>query len=223
MKDRAELQKAILANLRRAKLVTPVSDYDAIAGFIALAEFDINQRLRARCMIVRATEAAGNGYLTLPVDYLEAVDVRLQNGPALTYWDRSAAADNLARTSAPVVVPPTDAMWISGPRYAVVGDQMEIYLPPGLVTETAAPMIELAYYRKQTLGPLPTDTNRVLQEIEPVYLFGSLAQSAPLLADDAKLQLWVGLYSAAIDAANNASQAAKFAGSRLVQRFRRIG
>ena len=60
-----DLQSSIAAWLMRDDLTGVIPD------FIALAEADMNQRLRLRGMLVRATTTiSGAGYETLPDDFL---------------------------------------------------------------------------------------------------------------------------------------------------------
>lgn len=95
--NRAQLKLSIHAWLHRASLRTPVStDFHAADGFIALAEQDMNERLRARCMIIRTTQEITGQYDTLPCDYLEMHDCRIAGGgPPLYYVSRDGTANAL--------------------------------------------------------------------------------------------------------------------------------
>ena len=165
-------------------------DFDAVPTFLALAEQDINLDLRARCMVVRATQLADGQYVPLPCDYLEGDSVRLMDGRELLYAPRGQMANLRALQvhgyySAggplygaggpyPYGGPP------GGPRYFdVVGDLMELWpyeAPPDPPPPDLHPyVVEMAYFRRQTLGPLDTDTTDVLIKLPrhlPVWLAG---------------------------------------------------
>src|SRR5215813_5042104 len=143
---RAQLRMAIMAWLHRASLRTPVaSEFDATTGFIALCEQDLNERLRARCMIIRTKQQIDQHYTTLPCDYLELVDLRLAGGgPPLTYVTRETTAnaywqmtnnspDNTGDSMGalppdyyPIVNPPAYPWGDGTPRhYTIVGNEIE--------------------------------------------------------------------------------------------------
>src|SRR5215472_10789585 len=84
-----------MAWLHRATLKTPIAnEFDAASGFVALCEQDLNERLRARCMVVRGRQQIDSQYQTLPCDYLEMFDLRLAGGgPPLTYVTRETTAN----------------------------------------------------------------------------------------------------------------------------------
>lgn len=240
--NRAQLRLAILAWVNRAQLRVPVSaTWDPTVAFTALAEQDINDRVRARCMVVRATEAVDGQYLTLPCDYLEAVDLRLGNGgPELLYMPRSGTAQTIWHHTtqapgdpnwsgyAPDYYPIIDGVpWNNGqPKfYSVIGSQME-FVPfptqdPNNSTVPSFP-VEMAYYQRQTLGPDDADTTAVLTTYPAIYIYGCLMQAAPFLREDSRVQTWSGAYQSAVTGANLEHERSRTQGSRLVQRYRRL-
>lgn len=242
---RAQLRLAILAWLHRANLYTPVSPtWDPTVAFTTLAEQDINEKLRARCMVVRAIEEIDGQYLSLPCDYLEAFDIRLGNqGPELLYMPRgqTATAVYAHTTQSPgdpsysgyapdymPIVNPGAVPWNSGqPKFfSIVGGQMEfVPFPDGTDTDADGnPIVfevELAYYQRQALGPDDGDTTAVLSTYPAIYIYGSLIQAAPFLRDDTRVATWAQLYQNAVNGANAEHERSRSQGSRLVQRFRR--
>jgi hypothetical protein len=230
--NRLELSNAILAWLHRAALRTPVPAFDAVPTFIQLAEQEINLDFRTRAMIRRAAQVADGQYVPLPCDYLEAEDVRLATGRELT-WRPRAEMGNLRQVQTgggpePVVVVPGIIALPGGPLYYdVIGDLMELWPyepPPDPPPDAYLPYtIELAYYAGQALGPADTDTTPVLTQLPGAYLYGALLQAAPFVRDDQRVKQWADAYASIKGRANNASERAKSAGSRLVQRFRRVG
>lgn len=245
--NRGQLRLSILAWLHRSNLNTPVSaTWDPTVAFTALAEQDINEKLRARCMVIRTSEPVTGQYLTLPCDYLEAFDVRLGNGgPELLYLPRAetaqavyahsssgAAGDPNRSGYAPDYMPsinPSAVPWNNGqPKfYSVVGSEMEFVPFPdsGTLDANGNPvsfLVELAYYQRQALGPDDTDTTPVLASYQAIYLYGCLLQAAPFLRDDQRVATWGQLYQNAITGANAEHERSRTQGSRLVQRYRRL-
>lgn len=229
---RLELSNAVMAWLHRLAFRSPVTDFDAVGTFVALAETDINMRLRARSMVTRVTQPVTGQYTCLPSDFLEAYDVRLANGPSLQYQSRSDLAD--ARW-ARILNAPGDPAWsgYSPPAipwnngqptfYSIVGAEMELSPFPDEGNPNAVlPDLELAYYQRQTLGAADTDTTVVLTQYPAIYLYGALVQSAPFLRDDPRVATWSGLYEAEVNGANSEAERARFQGTRLTQRYRRL-
>lgn len=243
--NRAQLTLAIQAWLHRSSFRTPVSDtFNAVAGFIALAEQGLNDTLRARCMVVRATQPVEGQYMTLPCDYLEMLDARIVNGPPLNYMARSDLAMALYEqtNTAPgawqggTQLPPDYTPQLRPPAYPwnngvprnfnIVGGEIEFSpfpvpdpsLPPGQLQTW--PLCEMAYYQRLGLGMGDDDTNSVLLTYPAAYIYGALIQSAPFLRDDGRVKLWTDMFSAAVTSANVEHERARSQGGRLVQRFR---
>lgn len=246
--NRGELVQAILAWLHRAVLRTPVANvFDATAGFIALCEQDLNARLRARCMVVRANQTIDGQYTSLPVGYLEPLDFRLAGGgPPLTYVTRETAANALwqavqnnpgASGAAGFSVPPDYYPILNPPaypwgdgtpsRFTMVGDELEWSpfpkLPEGADPASFTwPVVELAYYRRINLGLNDSDSNAVLATYPACYIYGSLIHAAPFLRDDSRVTVWQGFYDGAIAGANAEHERARTQNTPLRQRFRRL-
>lgn len=239
--NRAQLRLAILAWLHRGNLTTPVSStWDPTLAFTALAEQDINEKTRARCMVIRTSETITGQYLTLPCDYLEMVDARIGGGgPELLYMPRADTASAIYghTTQAPgdptfsgyapdyyPSVDPNSVPWNNGqPKYfSVIGSQIEFVPFPDSTGTTPSYPIELAYYQRQALGPNDTDTTAILTSYPAIYIYGCLIQAAPFLRDDARVQVWGGLYQNAWMGANAEHERSRTQGSRLRQRYRRL-
>lgn len=229
---RLDLSSAILSFLHRATIRSPVADFDAVPVFIQLAEEDINLRVRARSMIARVSQPVIGQYTPLPCDFLEAYDVRLENGPELKYQPRGMMAN--ARWARVLNVPgdpawsgysPPAIPWNNGQPnfYSIVGGEMELSpFPDAGNPAPQLPNLELAYYQRQILDPDDDATTPVLTNYPSIYIYGALVQSAPFLRDDPRIATWSGLYTAAVDAANAAGERARWQGTRLQQRYARL-
>jgi hypothetical protein len=247
--NRQSLVLSIMAWLHRASLRTPVAnEFDASAGFIALCEQDLNERLRARCMILRTQQEIDGQYTTLPCDYLELFDLRLAGGgPPLSYVTRETAANAYWQYTSnspgnagdsigalppdfyPIVNQPAYPWGDGTPRrYSIVGNEIEwtpFPIPPANIDGTqppAFPVAEMAYYARQQLAMANDATNAVLATYPAIYIYGSLIHSAPFLRDDSRVATWQKLYDGAIAGANAEHERARTQGSPLRQTYRRL-
>jgi hypothetical protein len=233
-----------MAWLHRAVLRTPIAnDFDAAAGFIGLCEQDLNERLRARCMVARVMTTIVSQYSTLPDDYLEMFDLRLANGgPPLTYVTREMTANaywqannSSLNAQASVWMLPPDFYPIMNPpaypwnegcpaHFSVVGNEIEWspFPAPADPDGYAWPVAEMAYYQRLNLGTDDTSTNNVLSTYPAAYIYGSLIHAAPFIRDDGRLTVWKGLYDTAIGGANAEHERARTQGSPLRARYRRL-
>jgi hypothetical protein len=244
---RAQLRLAILAWLHRSSLKTPVSsDFDATVGFIALCEQDLNERLRARCMVKRAHETVQGQYLTLPCDWLEPMDMRnAAGGPPLTFATRTEMASaffnhtmntpmgssmaGMGPDFTPVPMAPAWA-WDDGVprRFTIIGNEVEFSpfpqpanpIPPGY----GWPVVEMAYYERLNLGLEDDDTNNVLATYPGLYIYGALIHSAPFLRDDSRVDTWARQFEGLLAGANREHEKSRTGGmSPLRQTYRRLG
>jgi hypothetical protein len=175
----AELQTAVGNFLHRSDLA------DRAPEFIALAEAQMNRRLRVSAMVTRATAAVSDEFSTVPSDFLGALAFDLQTAPITrlafvapddaTYWKAQCAP-----TGRPA-------------RYSIVGGEFQFIPAPDL--EYTA---ELTYYASiPALSDLNT-SNWVLANHPDAYLYGALTQAAPYLRDDDRLQTWGTLFTTAL-------------------------
>lgn len=229
---RHQLEDGIKSWLNRVGFRSPVANFDAVGAWIALAEEDINKRLRIREMISRVTQPIEGQYTTLPCDWLQMFDVRLQNGPELLYQPRAdlanihwghwqqAPGDPAWSGYAVPAIP-----WNAGQPvyYSIVGQQMELMpFPEDPDVAAVIPDLELAYYQRQTLGSGASDTTTVLTVKPSLYIYGSLLHAAPYLRDDPRMQTWASYYESGIESANAEAEAVRTQGSRLQARYRRL-
>tara|TARA_R110002153_G_scaffold98295_1_gene233308 strand:- start:1224 stop:2132 length:909 start_codon:yes stop_codon:yes gene_type:complete len=78
----------------------------------------------------------------------------------------------------------------------------------------------LTPFQSQTSQQDSAPTNWLLSAAPDVYLYGSLLQSAPYLANDERIGVWAQLYSAAVLRLNEESESAKYSGSGLGMRVK---
>ena len=193
------LKASIASWLKRSDLTSSIPD------LVALAEARIARDLRLRAQIVTATltTVAGQRYVTLPSDWLETENLTL--------------ASTSPPASLSVVTPEVldrkfpDGYVTRQPEvYTVVADRL--LLGP---TPDAAYTISLAYYARLDALSGDSDTNWLLAGHPGVYLFGSLAESAPFLMDDERVSLWEAKYKADVAALQLADDQSLRSGSAM--------
>jgi hypothetical protein len=105
------------------------------------------------------------------------------------------------------------------PKYfCVIGGQIRV-----LPTPDTSYVSELIYYGKLSKLSTSNTTNWLLTLSPDVYLYGSLLQAAPYLQDDARIQVWAGLYQRGIEALNLADERGSMTGGALMARARTFG
>jgi hypothetical protein len=171
-----DLQAEVASWLRRSDLSAE------IPTFIALAEAQMNRRLRVRPMAARLSAGWAAEYVTLPDDFLAEREVSVTDGTGgrhrLAYlapepMDLAARAPSSGR-----------------PRfYGLYGGQLRLHPAPD-----QAYAAELVYL--QAIPSLCEDkpSNWLLAAHPDAYLYGALAQSAPYLKADERLATWSSLF-----------------------------
>lgn len=205
MKDYAELKKAIIAWLNREGFSVIAN---AIPGFITLAEEQIANQVRARCMLLRAVETVVRPTVPLPCDWLAMLEVRDHTtGHALEFYSR---------------LDPTVESGIHGPlcAYRLVGNEMEV-LPHQEAASTE--QVEIIYFAR----PLPlltdADSTALLRDHPSIYLFGALTNAGIFLEDEGRAKVFDSMFQQAVAAANGWQESSRFTGGRLRMRAPSFG
>lgn len=171
-----------------------------IPGFIALAEAQMNRRLRVRPMAARASQTWADEYVDLPTDFLVERELKLIANGAVHRLAYLTAEQMDARTA------------LTGrPRfYALYGVQMRLNPAPD-----ASYAGEMDYLQAIPALSDAAPSNWLLQAHPDAYLYGALTQSAPYLRADERLQTWGVLFTtvlADIEAADRTGTAARLRG-----------
>ena len=190
----AELQASVAGWLNRSDLTEPIKD------FIAIAEARLQDRLRAREMIVRDTLAVSSQYTDLPDGFLEMQQVSVASPyKKLGLLNNEQIAEQRERTlDVPGIVS----------DFAIVGSEIEIYPTPGTATT-----LDIVYFQKLTPLSVAAPANWLLAKYPDLYLFGALISSAPYLHDDSRFQMWVAAHDSRLEEINQAARAAKYSGA----------
>jgi hypothetical protein len=182
----AELQTAVADWLHRTDLTTKIPD------FIALAESAMSARIKCRSMEARSTLTctASSAYVTLPTDMIEMRRLTLSSTtPArqLKYVtpDEITSDYPYGTTGEPYV-------------FTVIAGQVQLAPIPD-----SAYTLELTYLQRIPALSDSNTTNWLLTAYPTVYLYGSLLQAQPYMADDARLPVLSQLYKDGVDAINS--------------------
>ena len=171
-----------------------------IDDFILVCEEEMRRELRLREMIGFAalTLAADSRSLTLPTNFLDAKLVRLRStnassGPRYLHKLEQITEDKMVEFSRNDSQPPC---WFN-----FFGTTFEFDSPADQEYT-----VELIYYADFDGLSDTVSTNVVLQNAPDLYLYGSLAASAPFLMHDERVPLWQSLYNSKRDRANKAAR-----------------
>lgn len=200
-----ELKASIADFLNRDDLTAVIPD------FITLAEAQINRDIRHYEMENRATADLDQQYLDRPSDWLETIRINITSGGTRTLDLLSAASMSDKRAGAENTT--------GEPKFYRHAERaFEVFPSPDGTYE-----VELLYYQKVPALSDGNATNWLLTDHPDLYLYGALMHSAPYLAEDARVGVWVQLYSAARDRINQSGEDASFSGSGLTLKVRGLG
>lgn len=185
-----ELQASIKAWLSRDDLD------DVIPDFIALAEADFNAELRLRDMESSDSLVLSSGAASLPSDYLTWREVRISGKQPLSYMPPDAM-DNMF---------PTGTAGTPG-YFTIDGSTLR-------VAPVSDDTVTLSYYAKVPAIAAAT-TNWLLTKYPAIYLYGSLAHSAPYMGEDNRVSPWKAFYLDAVAKAENDSNDASYRRGRV--------
>lgn len=195
MASLAQLQQEVGAWLDRGDLSA------LLPGWIAMAETDIAELLRARCMVVRATQSVDAAFITLPSDFLEMESIRDVDSGELLSLEDHWTGPNAARAG-PVTA------------YRLVGDCIE-FLPHPSNTADVFQTVNMAWYQRPPPLLDPQDSNRVLEEHHAVYLWGVLRYGAKFELDPERASQADAEWQLATTAANSWKERAQYSGAPL--------
>lgn len=190
-----ELKTAIADFLNRDDLAS------AVPNFIALAEANMQRKIRHWRQEKRSTAQLDTQYSAIPADFLEAIRFYITSGDTkpLELISQAEMLDrkrkNLNTSGSPSY-------------YAITAGEIEVYPVPDGTYD-----VELYYYSRVPALSDAAPTNWLLTYFPDVLLYGALVHSAPYLKEDGRIQVWSALYQEAIDAINASSEKAKFGGS----------
>jgi hypothetical protein len=201
----SELKTAIANYLNRSDLT---SDIDT---FIDNVEAELNRRLRTKDMIKRATATADSQYLTVPTDWIEAINVEITSNDFSPLFQQSIESLDVYRksnnnsTGQPVY-------------YAMVDDSIELApTPDGEYT------LQLTYYAKISALSDSNTSNFVSVSHPDVYLYGALKHASIFLMEDERIPMFTQQFEKALEEMRLEQEKAAFGKGSLMMRRRTYG
>ena len=201
-------------------LKTTIADFlnrddltSVVPTFIQLGEAQMNRDIRHWEMEARSSgqQSQGDQYMQLPADWLETIRLHLtsQGTDAVELASMASIADKRAQVDDQA----------GRPRfYSHVRGEFELFPTPDEDTD-----FELLYYQKIPALGDSTASNWLLEYAPDIYLYGSLAHSAPYLQEDARIAVWAQMYAAAVSQLNSQSERVKNSGSGIRLNIRGLG
>ena len=217
MASLAQLQADVASYLNRQDVLTN----GQMPGWILRVEAKLAQTLRSRFQETSAIQPIDAPYIALPSDFATMASIRDNTtGELLTLKDEWSGHWN--NQYAPIGWQPYDAITaLSGPSvaYRLVANCIE-FLPHPQIPNPPDPawtpqQVQMAYYRKPRPLLLPTDTNVVLDNLYPVYLYGVIKEGAIWALDDDRTQQMDALFQQVVTEANLHKQQSDYSGAPL--------
>ena len=201
----AELKTAIANYLNRSDLT---SDLDT---FIDNVEAELNRRLRTKDMIKRATATADSQYLTVPTDWIEAINVEITSNDFSPLFQQSIESLDVYRKS--------NNNSVGQPVYfAMVDDSIELApTPDGEYT------LQLTYYAKISALSDSNTSNFVSVSHPDVYLYGALKHASIFLMEDERIPMFTQQFEKALEEMRLEQEKAAFGKGSLMMRRRTYG
>jgi len=201
----AELKTAIANYLNRSDLT---SDIDT---FIDNVEAELNRRLRTKDMIKRATATADSQYLSVPTDWIEAINVEITSNDFSPLFQQSIESLDVYRkannnsTGQPVY-------------FAMVDDSIELAPTPD-----AEYTLQLTYYAKISALSDSNTSNFVSVSHPDVYLYGALKHASIFLMEDERIPMFTQQFEKALEEMRLEQEKAAFGKGSLMMRRRTYG
>jgi len=178
-----------------------------ISGWIAMAETDMTQQLRARCMEVVAVQAVDAPLISLPADWASMASIR------------DAVSGRLLALEDNWTGPLQGAAGGSATAYRIVGECIEFLpwptIPDPPLLGWMPQTVRMVWYRAPQPLRDPQDTNPVLEKHYACYLFGTCKYGALFELDDDRAAQASREFITALTAANLWRETAQYSGAPL--------
>lgn len=191
------LKETVANYLARTDLTAQIPD------FIQLAEFRLRRDLRLRQMlkVSTTTSAANDSTVELPSDFLEMRDLHLNTNPV-----------SVLKYESPNIFYRNSNSTITGRPNTYTVLAQEFQLAPIPDTDYT---LQMLYYAAPPYLSSTNPSNVFLANCPDLLLYGSLAEAAPYLMDDARLQVWANLYDRGLNSLTISDDQGEYAGSPL--------
>jgi hypothetical protein len=183
----------------------------SVSTFVSLAEAAFNRDIRHYEMENIATSTLNGRYLDKPQDWLETINISIDDGGtnSVEFISRMDMADkrqaSLNETGKPRF-------------YTHVEGSFEFFPTPD---DTYT--VRLHYYQRIPEISGTVNQNWLLRDHPDAYLYGALVHAAPFLVEDERTTTWAQLYAASVSRINASSNKARHSGSGLRMKNRGLG
>jgi len=201
----AELKTNIANFLNRSDLTSQL-DF-----FIDATEAEFNRRLRVKDMVKRATATADAQYISLPTDWLEAINVQLDGNNFTPLMQQSIESLDIYRKS-------VDNVSNQPVYYALVDNTIELAPTPD-----TSYTLQLTYYGTIDALSDSNTSNFISNSYPDAYLYGALKHASIYLMEDDRVALFTQQFEKALEEMRLEQEKAEFGKGSLMQRRRTYG
>lgn len=201
----AELEAKVASYLARSDLTAHIPDFivgaETRIAYGSKEPFEC-EPLRIRAMETVETLTNSSGSCTLPDGFL---------GLKSIYEDRALKGQLEQTSSEDFYRKYTGSSSGNASFYIIEGNQIK--LGPSGNSD-----VRIVYYKKfdpvATASPVPWP----LTNAPHLYVYGALVEAAPFLRNDARIQVWYGMFRSILNALNSADKRDRWGGSALAVR-----
>ena len=201
----SELKTNIANYLNRSDLTSEIDI------FIDNTEAEMNRRLRVADQVKRSVATADGQYLSLPSDWLEAINIEITSNDFRPLMQMSIESLDVYRkannniTGQPIY-------------YAIVDNTLELAPTPD-----AEYTLQLTYFSKIDALSDSNTSNFVLASHPDIYLYGSLKHASVFLMEDERAPLFNAQFEKSLEEIRLQQERAEFAKGSLIPRRRTYG
>ena len=179
--------------------------------FIDATEGELNRRLRTKDMVVRATATADSQYLSLPTDWLEAINIEITSGDFTPLLQQSIESLDVYRKA-------NDNNSGQPVFFSIVDKTLELAPTPD-----TSYTLQLTYYASIAALSSTNTTNFVSIGHPDVYLYGCLKHASIYLMEDERVNMFSQLFEKALEEMRMEQERAEFGKGSLIPRRRTYG
>lgn len=178
-----------------------------IQGWVQMAETDIREQLRARCMVVRATQDIDAAFISLPAEFASMESLRDATTGKLLSLEDDFSGPLFGDGSCAVT------------SYRLSGDCIEFlphpFIPDPPELHWQPQRVAMVWYQGPKPLRDPQDTNKILEQLYGCYLFAVCRYGAMFELDDARASQMKDAYEGAVATANLWKQVSDYSGAPL--------
>jgi len=201
----SELKTKIASYLNRSDLTSELD------GFIDQTEAELNRRLRTSDMVKRATATADGQYLSLPTDWLEAINIEITSNNFRPLMQQTIESLDLYRKS--------NNNRSGQPMYfSIVDNTLELAPTPD-----QSYTLQLTYYEKISALSDNNTSNFISTNHSDLYLYGALKHASIFLMEDERVPLFERYFERAIKELEDQEEKKQFGKGSLLPRRRTYG